>query len=162
MPSPLILDACCILNFAATGRSSEILSCWDGPLWVPEIVTQEAIKMEGQLISYDALTILQLKPEELSVFIDFAQDLDDGEAATLCLALLRNATPATDDNKALKVWRCRTAATILGTAELMFSWAQGQPATEVASAIQRIESKARFTLARKHALFSWWDSAKIV
>ena len=160
MPSPLVVDACCILNFAATGKSSEILSYWDGPLWVPEIVSREAIKMDGKLISYEGLTILPLESSELPVFVDLAKELDDGEAATLCLAFAREATPATDDNKAIRIWKSKTSATILGTAELLHSWSHSQRALEVALAIQSIESKARFTLARKHPLYDWWNSAK--
>lgn len=160
MASPLILDACCVLNLAATGRRREILSHWDGPLWVPDIVTREAIKMQGQLISYEHLEVLKLELDELDLFVEFAQDLDDGEAAVLALALARKGTPATDDIKALRIWKSRSADPILGTAELMFDWAKDKPPSEVAAAILDIEKKARFTLGRRHPLFRWWDGAR--
>lgn len=151
----VILDACCLINLFATGRTEEILQALSYRLAVARYVVEEEIleiaaegpdpssaSSEGrvslhpllaELVEKDVLEQLDLdSEEEQGELLRFATELDDGEAHTCALALFRGARVATDDSKAIRVLRsaCKSHGQqeepVLRTSELLLSWARTQ------------------------------------
>ncbi|HEX4959298.1 MAG TPA: hypothetical protein VF173_00570 [Thermoanaerobaculia bacterium] len=112
----VFLDACCVLNLYASGRMGEILAAFPDQWTVADAVLQEALYVrddqpdEKQVVDLTGLIVsgllakAQLDTEaEMSLFVRFAADLGDGEAATCALAVSRQGIVATDDRKAIRL-----------------------------------------------------------
>lgn len=91
--SALILDACCILNLAATNRMPDILSAWPGEVGVASILPErEVLRLDDNASTcYEQIPLLEMTPPEMELFVELASLIGDGEAATLALAFLREA-----------------------------------------------------------------------
>ncbi len=161
----LILDACCVINLRASGRMEAVLSAapiriaiadyvkeyetltfFSGP---KEDVTRQREDIDLQpLIDRDLLVVadLDLKAES-AAYLGFAVDLDDGEAITGAIALNRDWAIATDDKKAISVFKDESPNTqIITTPELMKIWVDAaRPSAETArNALRNIELRARY------------------
>jgi len=124
----VLLDACCLINLFATGRTEEILQALSYRFAVARYVVEEevleidaeeadptAASGEGRVSLHPLLAELVEKgileqldvdsEEEQGELLRFAAELDDGEAHTSALALVRGASVATDDRKAIRVLR---------------------------------------------------------
>jgi hypothetical protein len=104
--SHIVLDACCILNFCASGRFIEILKAIPAQVVVTEVVsTQELMTLqrltdeqnEGaeqfeKAIAQGLLLIVTFESEEEEeTFVNYAFEMgDDGESATGAIAVHRN------------------------------------------------------------------------
>jgi predicted nucleic acid-binding protein len=94
---------------------------------------------------------------EHALYVELALNLGDGEAMALAIAKHRGWKVATDDRKA------RTKADAVGvsvvtTPELVQRWASnsGLSKAQVADALRRIETLARFAPADSSAAAHWW------
>lgn len=172
----LLLDACCALNLYATEHMEEILRVAPHPCAIAQKVEEESLFVlrGGQgpdaggkipvdlapLYASGVLTVLPLEAAELVDYVNFAAELDDGEAMTCAIALHRGGAVATDDRKARRVLtRDATHLRLLSTLDLVRDWAQQQ---QIASATLRavlanIRDRASYIPGRNHALRSWWD-----
>lgn len=97
---------------------------------------------------------------ETALFVRLAIDLDDGEAMALAIAESRGFALATDDRKAMLVAQ-RRQVRILTTADILKEWAEAASvdAPELAAALQRVETLARFTPPQGYPLHDWWQAA---
>ena len=94
----------------------------------------------------------------------FAAELDDGEAHTCALALVRGASVATDDRKAIRVLRSvwkshgQQKEPVLRTSELLFSWArkEGIGAPDLARIVRAIARRASFFPPKDDPYFKRW------
>ncbi|MFN3651308.1 MAG: hypothetical protein ACK47B_17170 [Armatimonadota bacterium] len=175
MVETIILDACCTLNLAATGRAEEILrelpqhftvaphargeAQW---LAVPDSEERELVDLEP-LIYRGVLVeeVLEGSAEE-ALFLEFGVSLADGEAEAAALAVSRGYTLATDDRRARRVVTERHPATRLsGTLELLREWQlTAQPTgLEVAEALRRIAARATYRPRRADLLYAWWEQS---
>lgn len=118
---PLIfLDACCLLNLAASRQIAAILRDSPARFAITTKVAAESgyLRRGGAgddaderdkldlapLIAVDLLSVVGIATEEEAAsFIDFAAALDDGEAETCALAYHRGVIVATDDRKARRL-----------------------------------------------------------
>lgn len=151
----VVLDACCVINLFATGRAEEILRAFPGRFAVARFVAEaevleidageggeSAARDEGRvslrpliadLVGRGVLQMLDIvTEEEKRQLVRFAAQLDDGEAHTCALAVVRGARVATDDKKAIRVYSSawesqdRRGVPVLRTSEILFSWAAAQ------------------------------------
>ncbi len=173
----LIMDACCVINLRASGRMEavltsapiqmaiaeyvkeyEALAFFNGP---KEDVTRQREDIDLQpLIDANILELadLDLKTES-DAYVGFADELDDGEAVTGAIALNRGWGIATDDKKAISVFKGESPETqIITTPELMKIWVDiAKPSSRaVHDALRCIELRARYRPGVRHALHPWW------
>jgi len=185
--APIFLDACCLINLFATGRAEEILAALPHRFAVARYVVEEEILEIGveeadevaasedereslhpllaELVGKGTLEKHDVaSPEEEAELVRFAAELDDGEAHTCALALVRGARVATDDRKAIRVfgsaWKRqgREGDPVLRTSELLFAWARGHGLgdPEIGPIVRAIARRASFFPPRDDPHFDRW------
>ncbi len=84
---------------------------------------REAIHWSG-LFQADLLNLVKLETDaEKMLFIRFAAALDDGEAATLAIALSRQMNFVTDDQKAIRIFHQQEVSIVhLTTFDVLKQW----------------------------------------
>lgn len=183
----VLLDASCLINLFATGRTEEILQALSYRFAVARYVVEEevleidaeepdptSVSGEGRLSLHPLLAELVEKgileqldvdsEEEEAQLVRFAAHLDDGEAHTCALALVRAARVATHDKKAIRVLRSawegqgQVEEPVLRTSELLFSWARGHGVdeTEIGRIVQAIARRASFFPPKNDPNFKHW------
>ena len=171
-----IVDACCIINlYSATDDFCSLVRAIGGRLHVPEAVARESlyvcrldeedeqktVKEEIDLTPAVDAGLVQLcdvhTAQENALFLRFAVDLDDGEAACLAIAQARGWAVATDDRKAQRL-ASESGIAVVTTPELMKRWADAESIgdAEMGNVLQRIRSFARFVPRRGSVLYEWW------
>ncbi|HBB36219.1 MAG TPA: hypothetical protein DDZ80_15675 [Cyanobacteria bacterium UBA8803] len=175
--SHVILDACCVLNFCASGRFMTILKSIPAQVVVTEVVrekellTLQRFKNENDqgVIQFEAaitqglLLVVDFDSEaEEETFVNYAFELgDDGDSATCAIAIHRGWAIGTDDKKAISF--CQKEAPnlqILSTLEMIKNWAEEAniAAPELRTALGAIRTKGRYIPHRNHPLLSWWEN----
>ena len=173
--SHILLDACCVLNFSASGRFLEILSAIPAQVVVTEVVrdrelqTLQRLKTEDSkaavqfeaAISTGLLLITDFESEaEEETFVNYAVAMgDDGESATGAIAVHRGWAIATDDKKAISFFRQEVPQLkILSTLEVVKYWSEQSSinASELWNVLDAIRVKGRYIPDKDHPLQSWW------
>lgn len=175
----LILDSCAVINLYASGELASILSAHPAPAaiataaiaelgWVGEgprpdgSTDVETIDVAPHITSGAIAKVGPTTDLEVSLYVRFAVDLDDGEAMSTALAASRGLILVTDDRVALRVaadWLPAIATRT--TPDIVKFWAESlrvKP-TRLSIALQRIERRARFVPSRRHPLRDWWIGA---
>lgn len=173
MPN-LIIDACCLINLFATNEFSDVVKHVGFIFHVTKQVLTESLFIRAASVDDKTeLRRIELEPhvksgllnlcapsnrDELDLYVKIAEELDDGEAASITIAALRNMTVATDDRKARRVAK-NWSVPIITTPELMKRWVEnGRPSTSRAvTALRQIEFGARFIPARGASCWEWWN-----
>jgi predicted nucleic acid-binding protein len=160
----IILDACCAINLYMSGHMEEILQAIPGCIALAIFVLDEEILRVNlrPLVEQGLIHVVSLESEaEESAFVNFAAELDDGEAVTGAIAMHRNWGIATDDRKARRIFaRTNPRVQLLSTPELIKHWADtyNPPIAIVHEVLQNIETQARYKPPVAHALHAWWQS----
>jgi len=174
-----VLDACSLLNLCAAGNLLQPVAAAGARLHVVSIVAREALYLlkggEGPdsqdrvPIDIDdmvrASTLIRTDPStplENSLLVQFAKQVDDGEAAAYAVALARKWTLISDDAKALKLMAQLGHSSLLTTPELLSHWfgvTKADPQS-MRETIRRIEQCASYTAPRRHRLRTWWDELR--
>jgi len=172
-PTRLVIDADVLMNIVATGRAHEILAAGGGALLCPQ-VEAEVLYLEaddemsppepidlGPLIASGVLERVSMSRSEVDLFVQFAAEVDDGEAQVIAVAVERAGLPATDDRRARRLAINRRDE-VVGTPEILKHWsdASGAGVEEVRVAIERVERRAHFRPRRDHPLAAWWEDPK--
>lgn len=175
--SVLLLDTCCIINLFATGRAEAILGSDLYEFATSRLILEKEIiavaggpgsgEHEREVIPPTRLgrllRALELETDdEFASFVQFASDLDDGEASVCSLALVRGAGVATDDRKALRLLeRQYPQIPTIQTPEILYQWtmAASIPDAEVGDILRAVQQSARFLPRRGVPCFDWWDQA---
>jgi hypothetical protein len=101
--------------------------------------------------------------KEQEMYVDYAADLDDGEAMTLALALSRGFAVATDDRKARRIFLEDTgdAKRLLSTPHILKRWSTRASLTtgELKKLLLDVSRRGRFSPHSGDADFSWWSKA---
>jgi predicted nucleic acid-binding protein len=176
----VLLDACCLINVFASGRIEDILSALPAHFAVVEKVMEEALyvlperQAEGEAAERESLNVESLvdaglvtlaRPEsedEENAYINLAADLDDGEAMTCALAILRHCDVATDERKAIRILRERGAQVAVHTTpSLIRAWAvlSNTDRRIVRAVLQSIETRGRFRPGSHDSLRWWWEES---
>ena len=168
----LLLDACSVINLAASGIWEAVLNTNGMTGIVVEAVAAETIRVADpaperdpqpvdleSLVARGAVRIERLTHEEVETWVSLASELGDGEAASLAVAANRNWALATDDRKArIAHARLVPSGTLWSTSQLVRRWAEisrVQP-ENVASVLDRIERLGRFRPNNHDPEHDWW------
>lgn len=170
----LLLDACVLLNLMASGVFEDIANAALGEFIVCELVRNESYFLRadddsGEIIQIDLdpycragkLEICNAEGDwEIENYVNFAAQLDDGEAMTLAIGISRKWPIATDDKKARRLFleTSKKPGLLFSTAQLLRIWAEENdlPKDEVKNVLIRIERVARFTPPISDKDFQWW------
>ncbi|MFB2893046.1 hypothetical protein ACE1CI_09050 [Aerosakkonemataceae cyanobacterium BLCC-F50] len=175
--SHVVLDACCILNFCASGNFIAILKAIPAQVVVTEVVkSQELLTLqrleneenEGAIqfetaIEQGLLSVVDFESEaEEETFVNYAFELgDDGESATCAIAFHRGWAIATDDRKAISFFQKEAPhLQILSTLEVIKYWSEevNLDVAELRLALDTMRIKGRYIPHRNHPLLTWWQS----
>jgi len=129
----------------------------------PGILALEIISLDEYFDS-GRLRILAIEgEEEETLYVNYAAELDDGEATSLALAESRELVLATDDRKARRLFVENVDAKhrLLSTSELLRDWAHSHAVSRerLRLALHRIMNRARYTPNRSDSNFMWWLNA---
>lgn len=156
----------------ATGKIAEIVPVIAPSRLVCSAVSGESLYLRplepgGKLEVVDltplfdagALTATTLNGEtEEDLYVNYALELDDGEAMSLAIAQARDLGLATDERKARRVLRENAPhIPVISTAEIMHAWAQVRDQAEVVATLRLIHSRARFRPPDSDPLVVWWN-----
>lgn len=175
--SHVVLDACCVLNFCASGHFIAILKSIPAQVVVTEVVREKelitlrrledegnegAIQFETAIIR-GLLLVVDFDSElEEETFINYASELgDDGESATCAIATHRRWAIATDDKKAISFAKKEIShIQILSTLEIIKNWSEkaNLASIELRTVLGAIRIKGRYVPHRNHPLLSWWEN----
>ena len=174
--SSLALDACCLLNLVAAGKILHENSSKIGfSFFVPRVVAMESIYIlqpdddqTGQLVrkEVDMNNYVDRKlvsycdiegSYEAELYVQFAVQIDDGEAACLTIAKSRSWTLATDDRVARRIAN-EHSVKVLGTPEIVRTWAERHSVSdsEIAIAIGNIQRFAKYAPRANVPDAGWW------
>lgn len=177
MPEHLeIIDACALLNLYASGFLEPILRSRPMPCCVVEQVKRESLfirKPSDSATSYDRepvvlepffqsglLKLVKLENEaEQNLFVNLAAQIDDGEAASIAVAITHKMQVVTDDKKAIRVLKQEAPTLVhLSTLEVIKTWSEKEKIEPgvVKSALENIIKRANYFPSKKHPLFEWW------
>ncbi|HLG15094.1 MAG TPA: hypothetical protein VJH03_11410 [Blastocatellia bacterium] len=173
-----LLDACVLINLLASGEFEDIAGSTEEEFGVcsavgketaflraedTEVETQEPIVLEP-LVSSGRLKVFDIESElEEELYVDYASQLDDGEAMSLAIAESRGFLLATDDRKARRLFLEATgiADHLVSTTDILRTWAdrQSPSAPRLKDALLRIRHRARFSPNQNDRNFLWWQDA---
>ena len=172
----LVWDACSLLNLVATRRAVNILESLRCPSYVVKQVREEETlylrplpeeDIQGKLVAVDLSEALnksyfkevEITPQELELFVEFASQVDDGESLSMAVASCRDQWLATDDRRCIRVANeyLRPIVTVT-TPEWLKYWSEQSAidAATLANSIRNIEICARYQPHRTHPLKEWW------
>jgi hypothetical protein len=170
-----IIDCCSLLNLFTGWGGLDELGTLNFTWHICEAVLNEAeftreYGADGRpvLLALDFSTIKAglLLPASISTeaemadYVDFASEMDDGEAQAMAIAKHRGFVLLTDDNKAIKVAQRPTVAVrTLSTVDILRAWAgqNGHNEERLHSVIERITTLARFSPKAKSLDAAWWN-----
>jgi predicted nucleic acid-binding protein len=170
----IILDTSVALNLLATGVGLSVLeslevSCFVCSAVVDETIyirsddptqPREAVSIDLWLASGTVKVINPDSPLEEELYVQFAADLDDGEAMSLAICRARGYALAIDDRKARRI-ASRLAlpgVQLLSTSQIVHHWAirTGAAPGELKRILSAIELKARFIPPHDDPMREWW------
>ncbi len=176
--SHVLLDACCVLNFCASGKLLAILESIPAQVAVTQVVQERELRTlqrledeenEGAIqfetaIAQSLLTVVDFESEEeVESFVNYAAILkDDGESATCAIAIHRGWAIATDDKRAIAFFQ-QTALylQVLSTPDIIKHWSEeaGVDSPALRDVLNAIRVKGRYSPDKNHPLRSWWEDA---
>ena len=92
--------------------------------------------------------------------MEFASDLDDGEAEAMAIAKHRGFILLTDERKALQIaQRADVGVTTVTTAQILQKWVADseENAARLAEVLRNIEERARFRPRQNTPDGEWWE-----
>ncbi|MBW2624427.1 MAG: hypothetical protein JRD68_16075 [Deltaproteobacteria bacterium] len=177
----IILDACCVINLCASYQMESILESIPAQVVISDYVKDREVLViltgpddnvfeERESVDLDPfvdkglISIAALdEEEEANTFLNFASQLDDGEAITGAIAVHRDWAIATDDKKATKLFtREAPKIQVISTPEIVKHWADSHnPSSEtIRAAIKNIHLRGRYFPDKQHPLYNWWQAAE--
>ena len=140
-------------------RESEYTRDFDSSGQIIDVPLDLSSQVASSLIEVVAPT----GEHEMTDYINFAEELDDGEAQALAIAKNRNFTLLTDDKKAINIAaRMDVGVTTITTAMVVRQWQEQANVTdeELRKVLARIEQLARFSPRRGTPDWIWWNSKR--
>ena len=171
---PIILDTSVALNLLATGAVLSMLDSLEVQCFVCSAVADETIYVRSddprqprEAVSIDLWlpsgTVQVVNPDsalEEELYVQFAADLDDGEAMSLSMCRSRGYALATDDRKARRIAGGLDSPRVplLSTSQIVHHWAVRTDAApgELKRVLSAIELRARFVPPHDDPLRAWW------
>ena len=173
----ILLDACVAINLAATGSLDHIANTLQVTFaiaaqaaaevgYLRDISGGQAVLTPINLRQFEhdeIIEILELTPAELGLYIELAALVDDGEAATISIAIHRHLDMATDDRRARRLCQERHLAEPLRTVSLLRAYADAAhlAGDQIQQIVASIRDRASFQPSRSDPELKWWnDHAK--
>ena len=174
--SHYILDACALVNlhcgWGGLGELRNFGSSWSigdtalkEAMFVRDFASNGdilAVKLDSAVVVADGnLHVLSLDGEqEHAALIDFAFELDDGEAQAMSLALHRGRILVTDDRPALRVASHFVTVQTMGTPEILTAWVNANPGQRhrLPEIIRRVDVLGPFRLKKSSPHYEWWQA----
>jgi predicted nucleic acid-binding protein len=176
--STAIIDACSLINFYASTFLESILKNSTVNFCIVEQVKNESLYIRKpdeseRGFDYEPINLDQYfksnllkgvsleKESEKNLFINLAAQLDDGEAATLAIAVSRKMRVITDDKKAIRILRQDFLSVHYSTTlDIIKEWCDRNliEKDELEKALNNILIRANYLPPKKHHLFNWWKS----
>jgi predicted nucleic acid-binding protein len=173
VPSAIILlDACIAINLAATGRLPHIAQTLDATFFLTRQAAAEVGYLRdfvnGELVttpvnlaqhaSDGTVQLIHVDPSEYLLYLELAAIVDDGEAATIAVAIHRNLQLATDDRKARGLCAERHIQEPLRTLTLIRTYADAArlEVVHVRELLIKIRDRASFQPPRSDPDHKWW------
>jgi predicted nucleic acid-binding protein len=174
VPTPqLLLDACVTINLIAAGPVHQIARS----IGCGCLITRQAANEVGHLrdiadgetvvtpvdltdhLQPGAFQIIELARDEVPLFVELAALVDDGEAATIAVAIKRGLPLATDDRKARRLCAERGLALPTGTVALIRRYCEAQALDQahISHLLRRISNRASFQAPRGDPDLKWWN-----
>ena len=168
---PLVVDTCVLINLLATDRLLEISPLIAPSLMVCAGVAAESIYLRAldpnrqprqvhldPLFKRGVLTPCDCaNAAEEQMYVNYALELDDGEAMSLAIAHARSLPLATDEKKAKRVIKSNAKhLRVLSTTEILYAWANGRNQAEIKTVLGMIGIRARFRPPDDDLLLTWW------
>jgi hypothetical protein len=169
----LLLDACVAINLAATDNLEEIAGTLQMTFGLIQQAEAEAGYLrdivDGELVhtplnlrqfaSGETLDLLELVPSEFALYLELAAIVDDGEAATIAVAIQRGLEIATDDRRARRLCEERHLAEPVRTVALLHSYADAAELNgdQVRDMITKVRDRASFQPPRADPNLKWWN-----
>lgn len=175
---PVVLDTSVALNLLATGVGVAVLetlevNCFVCSAVVDEVMyirsddpaqPREAISIDPWLRSGAFDVTNPSGPLEEELYVQFAGDLDDGEAMSLAICRARGYALATDDRKARRIASqlALPGVQFLSTSQIFHHWANrtGAAPEELKRVLSAIELRARFIPPHDDPLREWWIQSR--
>lgn len=168
--SPLVIDACVLLNLHASGRIKDVLLSSGRRCVASRYATSESLwyrdgdkRIDADFEPLVAEGILEVRDlassGEFALFVALAADLGDGEAATGAIAASLSATAATDDKKALRIFRdWDPPITTIGTVGLLKDWEStcAVPREKMTEVLRSIRLRASYRPSPGSPEAEWW------
>jgi predicted nucleic acid-binding protein len=175
--STVILDACVLINLLASGEAESIIRVAAEEFRICEVVEKETIYLRSddpQEETFEAVQIAPLKdagllsvcavenPIEEVLYVNYASQVDDGEAMSIAIAETRGYKIATDDRKARRIFLEATGAPdrLIWTSDLVRKWAEQENISpeKLKSTLLSIRQRATFFPPKRDANHNWWMS----
>ena len=169
----LLLDACVAINLAATADLERIA---DALQLTFAMVSQAAAEVghlrdivDGRVVltpidlslpaTSGRFLMLKLERKESALYLDLAALVDDGEAATIAVAIRRGLDIATDDRRARALCQERKLNEPVRTTALLHDYAEAAHLTdhEIRAALASVRDRASFQPARNDPDVKWWN-----
>lgn len=96
-----------------------------------------------------------LTPMEAAKAVRLAQDVDDGEAEALAIAVERSIPILSDDNAAIRLAPSLNV-TVVTTLDLLYDWGLTRPADNVRNALKAMRLLANYGPPRRHRYRPWY------
>ena len=173
--SIVLLDACVLINLLASGEIEAILRVTEQEFKICTAVEKESFYLRADdpqeqsfdsvqldpLVKSGVLSVCAIESEvEGTLYVDYASQLDDGEAMSIAIAEARGYLLATDDRKARRIFLESTAAPgrLISTSDLVRSWAERQAISldKLKAILLSIQHRASFIPPRSDAHLQWW------
>lgn len=170
-PTAVLADTCTLINLLATGEVETLLRGLSERCLICDIGLAESLFLRDELGDraeqrIDLSPLLHSRvlescraesPEEEELFVSLAAELDDGEALSLAISLVRGWDLATDDRKARRL-ATEIGVTALFTTQDILQFDESFDAQQKQQMIRRIETRARFTPKIGTPSSVWWSA----
>lgn len=172
-----ILDACALVNLHCGWGGLQELQTFGSSWSIGEEALSEALFVRdfadnGELrkVTLDVQTVVAGgKLNVLSIdgaaehhsLVEFAMDLDDGEAQALSMALHRKFVLVTDDRLAFRMaGAAHVAVPAMGTPEVLMEWVRVNPEcrARLPTVVRRIGILGPFQVRKSSPHYAWWQT----
>lgn len=169
----LLLDACVAINLAAAARLDHMADSLQVTFIIVDQAASEAGYLRdtikgatvltpinlGQFARSKTLEIRSLAPPELPLYLELASLVDDGEAATIAMAIHQRIDLATDDRRARRLCAERRLPEPERTVSLLYAYAEAARLKddELREMLMQVRDRASFLPARSDPHLKWWN-----
>jgi len=161
----VILNACCLRNIYESGCMLAILAALPIPTMIAHIVYRERLIVEHidlqPLLNAGLLVVASLTTEvEEAKMVDLSVSLEDDEATTAALALLRGRAIGVDGPATTMLLRQNLPdVQIVSTPILIQYWVERSrpPSRALRAALQNIHQGTGYAPPVHHPLYPWWQ-----